>query len=139
MPRPHQRGDAEPREGAVLLRDAARHSAARRTALSLAGVASAGAGLLLPAVLGRALDLLLAGADATRWVLLCAALVLLATVLDAATTVLHGTLDARTTAWLRHRATGQVSDSTASGDEGSDAEKTAAATTASDGHDTDTT
>ncbi|MFF9094979.1 ATP-binding cassette domain-containing protein [Streptomyces sp. NPDC014802] len=108
MPRPHQQGDAGTREGAVLLRDAARHSAARRTALSLAGVASAGAGLLLPAALGRALDLLLAGADATRWVLLCAVLVLLATVLDAATTVLHGTLDARTTAWLRHRATGQV-------------------------------
>ncbi|MEU3841345.1 ABC transporter ATP-binding protein [Streptomyces sp. NPDC028635] len=104
----HQRGGTANDESRVLLRAAARHSAGRRTALTVAGVASAGAGLLLPAALGRALDLLLAHESATRWVLLCAGLVLLTAVLDAADTVLHGTVDARTTAWLRRRATGHV-------------------------------
>ncbi|MEU1271533.1 ABC transporter ATP-binding protein [Streptomyces sp. NPDC005799] len=87
---------------------ATRHSAARCVALCLVGVASTGAGLLLPAALGRTLDLLLAHAPVTRWVLTCAGLVLAAALLDAAETVLSGTLDARTTAWLRRRLTGHV-------------------------------
>ncbi|GAA3309329.1 ABC transporter ATP-binding protein [Streptomyces cinereospinus] len=86
-----------------LLRPAGRHSGARCVALGLAGTAATGAGLLLPAALGRALDTLLAGGPATGWVLCCAALVLLTAVLDAAETVLTGTVDARTTAWLRRR------------------------------------
>ncbi|ELS50668.1 ABC transporter ATP-binding protein [Streptomyces viridochromogenes] len=93
----------------ALLRAATRHSGARCAALALAALAATGANLLLPAALGRALDLLLAGAaDATRWVLWCAALVLLLAVLDAFDTVLDGTTTARTTAWLRRRLTGHV-------------------------------
>ncbi|MER7563863.1 ABC transporter ATP-binding protein [Streptomyces sp. NPDC097941] len=71
--------------------------------LCLVSTAATGAGLLLPAALGRTLDLLLAHAPATPWILYCAALVLLVALLDAAETVLGGTLDARTTAWLRRR------------------------------------
>ncbi|CAM5746039.1 hypothetical protein SAFG77S_11743 [Streptomyces afghaniensis] len=40
--------------------------------------------------------------------LYCAGLVLLLALLDAAQTVLTGTVDARSTAWLRHRLTGHV-------------------------------
>ncbi|MCZ1003839.1 hypothetical protein O1M63_47265 [Streptomyces mirabilis] len=91
-----------------LLTAASRHSGPRWAALCLVSVATTGAGLLLPAALGRALDLLLAHAPATRWVLICATLVLLLTGLDACETVLAGTLDARTTAFLRRRVTGHV-------------------------------
>lgn len=81
---------------------------ARWLALCLVSTAATGAGLLLPAALGRALDLLLAQAPATRWVWYCAGLVLLIALLDACETVLGGTIDARTTAWLRRRLTGHV-------------------------------
>ncbi|MPY60154.1 ABC transporter ATP-binding protein [Streptomyces spongiae] len=99
-----------PSDGSTaLLRSATRHSGARCAGLALTALASTGANLLLPTVLGRALDLLLSGAaDATRWVLWCAALVLLLAVLDAFDTVLDGTTTARTTAWLRGRLTGHV-------------------------------
>ncbi|MDG9710993.1 ABC transporter ATP-binding protein [Streptomyces sp. DH10] len=104
------RGDDDPATGhaRVLLRTATRYSGARCAALCLFSTAATGAGLLLPAALGRALDLLLAQAPATRWVLYCAALVLLLALLDAAQTVLTGTVDARSTAWLRRRLTGHV-------------------------------
>jgi ATP-binding cassette subfamily B protein len=92
----------------TLLRTATRHSGIRCAALCLVSTAATGAGLLLPAALGRALDLLLAQAPATRWVLYCAGLVLLLALLDAAQTVLTGTVDARSTAWLRRRLTGHV-------------------------------
>ncbi|MFD9321812.1 ABC transporter ATP-binding protein [Streptomyces sp. NPDC060053] len=91
-----------------LLGAATRHSGSRCLALGLVSVAATGAQLLLPAALGRALDLLLAHSPATRWVLCCAALALLLTLLDACETVLGGTLDARTTAFLRRRVTGHV-------------------------------
>lgn len=81
---------------------------ARCLLLCLVSVAGTGAGLLLPAALGRALDLLLAQAPATRWVLYCAGLALLIALFDACETVLGGTVDARTTAWLRRRLTGHV-------------------------------
>lgn len=93
-----------------LAAPAARHSGAHCVALCLVSTAATGAGLLLPAALGRALDLLLAEAAATRWVLYCAGLVLLLALLDACQTVLSGTVDARTTAWLRRRLTGHVLD-----------------------------
>lgn len=91
-----------------LLGAATRHSGARCVALALVSVTATGAQLLLPAALGRALDLLLTHSPATRWVLCCAALALLLTLLDACETVLGGTLDARTTAFLRRRVTGHV-------------------------------
>ncbi|GAA2387491.1 ABC transporter transmembrane domain-containing protein [Streptomyces coeruleofuscus] len=104
------RGDDDPATGhaRTLLRTATRYSGARCAALCLVSTAATGAGLLLPAALGRALDLLLAQAPATRWVLYCAGLVLLLALLDAAQTVLTGTVDARSTAWLRRRLTGHV-------------------------------
>ncbi|MEU1936407.1 ABC transporter ATP-binding protein [Streptomyces coeruleorubidus] len=104
------RGDDDPATGhaRTLLRTATRYSGARCAALCLVSTAATGAGLLLPAALGRALDLLLAHAPATRWVLYCAGLVLILALLDAAQTVLTGTVDARSTAWLRRRLTGHV-------------------------------
>ncbi|MGW0474199.1 ABC transporter ATP-binding protein [Streptomyces coeruleorubidus] len=104
------RGDDDPATGhaRTLLRTATRYSGARCAALCLVSTAATGAGLLLPAALGRALDLLLAQAPATRWVLYCAGLVLILALLDAAQTVLTGTVDARSTAWLRRRLTGHV-------------------------------
>ncbi|MFF4803011.1 ABC transporter ATP-binding protein [Streptomyces sp. NPDC001351] len=100
------RADAAP--SAALLNSATRHSGARCIALCLMSTASTTAGLLLPAALGRTLDLLLAHSPATRWVLYCAGIVLLLALLDAGETVLGGTVDARTTAWLRRRLTGHV-------------------------------
>ncbi|MFF3501307.1 ATP-binding cassette domain-containing protein [Streptomyces sp. NPDC003247] len=91
-----------------LLGAATRHSGPHCVALCLASVTATGAGLLLPAALGRALDLLLAHGPATRWVLACAGLVLLLTLLDGCETVLGGTVDARSTAFLRDRTTGHV-------------------------------
>ncbi|MHC3467184.1 ABC transporter ATP-binding protein [Streptomyces sp. 7R007] len=91
-----------------VLRTATRHGAPHGVALCLVSAVGTGAGLLLPAALGRTLDLLLAHASATRWILCCAGLVLLIALLDAGQTVLTGTLDARTTAWLRRRLTGHV-------------------------------
>ncbi|WP_405608651.1 ABC transporter transmembrane domain-containing protein [Streptomyces sp. NBC_00076] len=89
---------------------AGRHSGGRLLVLCLVSTAATGAGLALPTALGRALDLLLARDPATRWVLYCAGLVLLLALLDACQTVLSGTVDARTTAWLRRRLTGHVLD-----------------------------
>lgn len=89
----------------ALLRPATRHSGARVVGLLVVSTAATGAGLLLPAALGRTLDLLLAQAPATAWVLCCAGLVLLLALLDGCQSVLVGTVDARTTAWLRRRLT----------------------------------
>ncbi|MEY9996685.1 ATP-binding cassette subfamily B protein [Streptomyces sp. V4I8] len=92
----------------ALLRAATRHSASRTAALCLVSTAATGAGLLLPTALGRTLDLLLARAPATGWVLCCAGLVLSLALLDGCQSVLVGTVDARTTAWLRGRLTRRV-------------------------------
>ncbi|MEV6999182.1 ABC transporter ATP-binding protein [Streptomyces sp. NPDC093982] len=104
------RGTTTPADDAsgTLLRAATRHSGARTAALCLVTLAATGAGLLLPAALGRTLDLLLARAPATGWVLCCAGLVLLLALLDGCQSVLVGTVDARTTAWLRRLLTGHV-------------------------------
>lgn len=87
----------------ALLRGANRHDAARCAALCAVSCATTAAGLLLPAALGRTLDLLLAHGPATRWVWCCAGLVLALAVLDGCESVLSGTVDARATAWLRRR------------------------------------
>ncbi|GAB2758388.1 ATP-binding cassette domain-containing protein [Streptomyces bullii] len=100
--------DPAPGHARALLRAATRHSGPHCAALCLVSITATGAGLLLPALLGRTLDLLLAHAPANRWVLYCAGLVLLLAGLDAAQTVLTGTVDARTTAWLRRRLTRHV-------------------------------
>ncbi|MEW1777285.1 ABC transporter ATP-binding protein [Streptomyces sp. NPDC086777] len=90
------------------MRTALRHAGTRCAALCLVGSAATAAGLLLPAVLGHALDLLLAGAPATAWVARAAGLVLLLALLDGCASVLAGTVDARATAGLRKRVTGHV-------------------------------
>ncbi|MFJ3419743.1 ABC transporter ATP-binding protein [Streptomyces sp. NPDC086082] len=91
-----------------LLRSAVRAAGVRCAVLGAVGTASTAAALLLPAVLGRTLDHLLAHAPAARWVWGCAGLVLLIGVLDACETVLGGTVAAGSTAWLRRRVTGHV-------------------------------
>ncbi|GHI03718.1 ABC transporter ATP-binding protein [Streptomyces cellostaticus] len=91
-----------------LPRAVLRHAGARCAALCAVSTAATAAGLLLPAALGRTLDLLLAHAPAARWVACCAGLVLLLAVLDGCAGVLTGTVDARSTAWLRGRITGHV-------------------------------
>ncbi|TGA95723.1 ABC transporter ATP-binding protein [Streptomyces sp. MZ04] len=103
--RPHQ-----PDYDTGLLKAATRYSAARCTALALCSVAGAGASLFLPFAIGRALDGVLVGyaaghvgADATRWILVCATLIGVSALLDACDGVLTGTTNARTTAWLRGR------------------------------------
>ncbi|MCS0635692.1 ABC transporter ATP-binding protein/permease [Streptomyces sp. LP05-1] len=98
--------DPEDRSAADrLLWRAARHSGGRGAAILVCSVASALAALAEPAVLGRALDLLL-GHDpaAGRLVLLCTALIVAEVVLDAVVALLTGTTNARSTAWLRGRA-----------------------------------
>ncbi|MEU9412382.1 ABC transporter ATP-binding protein [Streptomyces sp. NPDC048281] len=90
------------------MRTALRDAGARCAALAVASTAATAAGLVLPAVLGHTLDLLLAGAPATAWVARAAGLVLLAALLDGCAGVLAGTVDARATAGLRKRVTGQV-------------------------------
>lgn len=97
-----------PEAPARLPRAVLRHGGARCAALCAVSTAATAAALLLPAALGRTLDLLLAHAPATRWVASCAGLVLLIAVLDGCAGVLTGTVDARSTAWLRRRVTGQV-------------------------------
>lgn len=100
----------QPQGDAGLLKAATRHSAARCAALTLCSVAGAGASLFLPYAIGRALDAVLTGhaaghvgTDATRWILVCTALIAAAALLDACDGVLTGTTNARTTAWLRGR------------------------------------
>ncbi|MCK8678591.1 ATP-binding cassette domain-containing protein [Streptomyces lichenis] len=91
------------------LRGALRHSGGRSAVILLCSLASAAASLAEPAVLGRSLDLLLSrDPDATRWVALCAALIVAEVLLDAATALLNGTVGARSTAWLRTRALGRL-------------------------------
>ncbi|MEV5959212.1 ABC transporter ATP-binding protein [Streptomyces sp. NPDC051987] len=87
---------------------ALRHAGASCAALCLVSTAATATGLLLPAVLGHAVDLLLAGDRATGWVVRAAGLVLLSALLDGCASVLAGTTDARATAGLRRRLAGQV-------------------------------
>ncbi|MFD0419482.1 ABC transporter ATP-binding protein [Streptomyces sp. NPDC127108] len=86
-----------------LLTDSTRYNTARCLVLCLLSLAGTGAGLLLPLAIGRALDALLAGGDASGWVLWCAVLVGVMAALDACEEVLSATTAARTTLWLRGR------------------------------------
>ncbi|MGH4027962.1 ABC transporter ATP-binding protein [Actinomycetota bacterium Odt1-20B] len=91
-----------------MVRTELRASARRCAVLCLLTVAVAGANLILPLAIGHALDRLVAGADATRWVLACAALVGGMALLDGCEEVLTGTTNARTTARMRERLVRQV-------------------------------
>ncbi|MGW4689831.1 ATP-binding cassette domain-containing protein [Streptomyces sp. NPDC004244] len=97
-------GAAAARSADRALRAAARHSAGRTAAVFGCSLAAACAALAEPAVLGHCLDLLLRRDPAgTRWALLCAVLTLTEVLLDATTTRLTGSVDARSAAWLRRR------------------------------------
>ncbi|MBO8186318.1 ABC transporter ATP-binding protein [Streptomyces spirodelae] len=110
---PGQRAGADQADADRLLLAEGRAQLWRTAALFLSATAAAGAGLMLPAALGRTLDLLLAddgtgGAPAGRWLAVCAVLTCALVVLDAADTVLTGTLNSRTTARLRSRLVGRL-------------------------------
>ncbi|MFD9379665.1 ATP-binding cassette domain-containing protein [Streptomyces sp. NPDC059999] len=95
-------GPEDPRSADRALRDAARHSTGRATAVLGCATAASVAALAEPALLGLTLDLLLRRDPAAPyWTLLCAAVIVAEVLLDAATTRLTGTVDARSTAWLR--------------------------------------
>lgn len=102
--------------GTRLLAAAVRHSAARTAALCGTATLTAAVTLLLPAALGRALDQLLTagttgtvtGTDAGRWIAVCAGLSLALVLLDVVDALLTGSLNARSTAWLRTRLLGHV-------------------------------
>ncbi|MFF8811864.1 ABC transporter ATP-binding protein [Streptomyces pactum] len=75
--------------------------------LTLATTGSAVAHLVLPAALGRTLDLLLADPESARthhWLLGCVALTVAIVVLDACDVALTAGTNARATAWIRRRA-----------------------------------
>ncbi|MFF7202378.1 ABC transporter ATP-binding protein [Streptomyces sp. NPDC008141] len=92
-----------------LLRAAVRRSATRTAAILLCSVASAGAAVASPAVVGHTLDLLLdRQSNATSWVVLSAVLLTAEVFLDAAVALLTGVTNARSTAWLRTGALGRL-------------------------------
>ncbi|WP_066952677.1 ABC transporter ATP-binding protein [Streptomyces lushanensis] len=90
------------RPGLAPLIGAARHSAGLTAAVFLCSALSAGASLVLPAAVGRTLDLLLDhDGGAGYWLLLCTAAITAEVLLDALVALASGTANARSTAWLR--------------------------------------
>ncbi|OKK08727.1 ABC transporter ATP-binding protein [Streptomyces sp. CB03234] len=61
-----------------------------------------GAGVVLPAVMGRTLDAVLGDQDAARWLALSAALIFVLVAADALDDYVGEVTEARSTAWLRH-------------------------------------
>ncbi|MFI6053504.1 ABC transporter transmembrane domain-containing protein [Streptomyces violascens] len=96
----------------MLLRETVRQSAGPGILILLLSCASAGAGLALPAALGRALDLVLAGrgAEAGPWITLCVVLTVLAVLIGAYESAVTATATARSAAWIRRRVLGHVLD-----------------------------
>ncbi|MGW1375021.1 ABC transporter ATP-binding protein [Streptomyces sp. NPDC002446] len=93
----------------TVLTGAFRHSPVRAGAVCLFSVASAGAAVALPAVLGHALDLVLgAGPGLHGALVLCAVLLLAEVLLDALVAFTGGVTTARSTAWLRRRGIDQL-------------------------------
>ncbi|MFE3180073.1 ABC transporter ATP-binding protein [Streptomyces violascens] len=96
----------------MLLRETVRQSAGPGTLILLLSCASAGAGLALPAALGRSLDLVLAGrqSEAGPWITLCVVLTVLAVLIGAYESAVTATATARSAAWIRRRVLGHVLD-----------------------------
>lgn len=61
-----------------------------------------GAGVVLPAVMGRTLDAVLGGQDAARWLALTAGLIFVLVVAETLDDFTSDVAEARATAWLRH-------------------------------------
>lgn len=94
---------ADRRPGTRLLLRVLRHGGGGWTAtLVMASVLLAVAELLLPAAMGRALDAVLASADATSSIGIVAGLVVVIAITDALDDLASGMSSARATAWLRH-------------------------------------
>ncbi|TXS50096.1 ATP-binding cassette domain-containing protein [Streptomyces sp. t39] len=88
-----------------LLRGAVRHTAGTTTLLLLCQVAAAACSLAVPAVTGRALDLMLhQRPGASGWLTWAAALIAADIVLETAAVLLTQLTNARATGWIRHRA-----------------------------------
>ncbi|MFE6722280.1 ATP-binding cassette domain-containing protein [Streptomyces albidoflavus] len=87
-----------------LLREAVRRGRAPAALVLAATALGAAAAVTLPLALGRAVDLLIARADAGFWVLLCTALIATEVATDALVARTGGRTGAATTAWLRRRA-----------------------------------
>ncbi|MEV5285090.1 ABC transporter ATP-binding protein [Streptomyces albidoflavus] len=92
-----------PAEGR-LLREAVRRGRGPAALVLAATALGAAAAVTLPLALGRAVDLLIARADAGSWVLLCTALIATEVATDALVARTGGRTGAATTAWLRRRA-----------------------------------
>ncbi|MCX5382734.1 ABC transporter ATP-binding protein [Streptomyces sp. NBC_00083] len=94
------------------MRETIRQSAGPGTLILFLSCASAGAGLALPAALGRALDLVLGGrqTQAGPWIALCVTLTVLAVLVGALESAVTATATARSAAWLRRRVLGHVLD-----------------------------
>lgn len=92
-----------------VLTGAFRHSPVRTLAVCLFSVASAGAAVALPAVLGHTLDLVLGARPGLhRALVLCAVLLVAEVLLDALVALTGGVLTARSTAWLRRSGIGHL-------------------------------
>ncbi|MFC7470006.1 ABC transporter transmembrane domain-containing protein [Actinomadura keratinilytica] len=92
-----------PAEGR-LLREAVRRGRGPAALVLAATALGAAAAVTLPLALGRAVDLLIARADAGLWVLLCTALIATEVATEALVARTGGRTGAATTAWLRRRA-----------------------------------
>ncbi|WP_411104735.1 ATP-binding cassette domain-containing protein [Streptomyces sp. cmx-4-9] len=92
-----------------VLKAAARHSSGRTAAVFGCSVAAAVAALAEPAVLGHTLDLLLRRDPAgSLWTLWCALVIAAEVLFDAAAARLTGSVDARSTGWLRRLAAARL-------------------------------
>ncbi|ORT60600.1 ABC transporter ATP-binding protein [Streptomyces sp. CB03238] len=67
-----------------------------------------GAGVVLPAVMGRTLDAVLGGQDSAPWLALTGALIFVLVVADALDDYVGEMTEARSTAWLRHTLLGHI-------------------------------
>ncbi len=99
---------ADTPSGDRILADAARARAVRISGLALLGLAQTGLALLLPFLLGHALDLLLHDRPAAGWVGVCAAAVTGQVLLGAAGDILGATTVAATAAGIRRTAVAHV-------------------------------
>jgi ATP-binding cassette subfamily B protein len=99
-----QRGSGrhEHRAADRLLVRVAAHGGLWIGALALAALASAGAGLALPAVLGHAVDAVVRSGDPGPWLIWSALLVALLVGAETLDSLAAGAAIARSTAWLRH-------------------------------------
>src|SRR3954451_4806729 len=85
-----------------------RHGGVWASLLAVTSLLQAGTAVLLPAVLGRAVDGVLGGSTALTWPILYACLVAVAMTGDALSELSIGASTARATARLRHRFTRHV-------------------------------